>query len=246
MLKGKVALVTGGSRGIGRAIALAMAQAGADVAIVFSSKREQAEQVCLTARAFGVKAECYACDVSDFTATKETVDQILQDFGTVDILVNNAGITADGLVSQLKEEDFDRVIDINLKGAFHMTKHLYKTFIRKRAGRIINISSVSGICGNAGQANYSASKAGLIGMSKSVARELASRGITCNVVAPGFIESDMTAQLPDTLKEAANAQIPMKRMGTPEEVAQVCLFLAGDAASYMTGNVIAVDGGLNM
>lgn len=245
MLKGKVALVTGASRGIGRAIACAMAQSGAHVAVIYHTKAEQAEQTCAYIRTLGVQSACYACDVSDFAASKAVVNQVLDSFGTVDILVNNAGITSDGLVSQISEETFSRVVDTNLKGAFYMIQHLYRTFIRKRSGRIINISSISGMRGNAGQANYSAAKAGLIGLSKTVALELASRGVTCNVVAPGFIQTDMTAHLSESVREAAIAHIPMKKMGAAEDVANACVFLASEQAAYITGAVIPVDGGLN-
>ena len=194
----------------------------------------------------GVRARCYRCDVSSFEETALTTGQVLKDFGGVDILVNNAGITRDGLIFQMKEEDFDRVIDTNLKGAFHMIKHLYRNFIRKRAGRIINIASVAGLMGNAGQANYAAAKAGMIGLAKTTAKELAGWGITCNVVAPGFVATDMTGKLPEQVLSAAQEAIPLKRMGSPEEIAAVCTFLASDGAGYITGAVIPVDGGLNM
>ena len=194
----------------------------------------------------GVRARCYRCDVSSFEETALTTGQVLKDFGGVDILVNNAGITRDGLIFQMKEEDFDRVIDTNLKGAFHMIKHLYRNFIRKRAGRIINIASVAGLMGNAGQANYAAAKAGMIGLAKTTAKELAGRGITCNVVAPGFVATDMTGKLPEQVLSAAQEAIPLKRMGSPEEIAAVCTFLASDGAGYITGAVIPVAGGLNM
>ncbi len=246
MLKGKVALITGGSRGIGRAVALSMAREGADIALVYASSEEAAQQTCQEIEAMGVRARCYRCDVSSFEETALTTGQVLKDFGGVDILVNNAGITRDGLIFQMKEEDFDRVIDTNLKGAFHMIKHLYRNFIRKRAGRIINIASVAGLMGNAGQANYAAAKAGMIGLAKTTAKELAGRGITCNVVAPGFVATDMTGKLPEQVLSAAQEAIPLKRMGSPEEIAAVCTFLASDGAGYITGAVIPVDGGLNM
>ncbi len=246
MLKGKVALVTGASRGIGRAIALSMAREGADVALVYASSDEAAQQVRQEIEALGVRAQCYRCDVSSFEETGHVTEQILKDFGGVDILVNNAGITRDSLIFQMKEEDFDRVIDTNLKGAFHMIKHLYRNFIRMRAGRIINIASVAGLMGNAGQANYAAAKAGMIGLAKTTAKELAGRGITCNVVAPGFVATDMTEKLPEAVRSAAQQAIPLKRMGTPEEIAALCAFLASDGAGYITGAVIPVDGGLNM
>jgi len=246
MLKGKVALITGGSRGIGRAVALSMAREGADIALVYASSEEAAQQTQREIEAMGVCARCYRCDVSSFEETLRTTEQVLKDFGGVDILVNNAGITRDGLIFQMKEEDFDRVIDTNLKGAFHMIKHLYRNFIRKRAGRIINIASVAGLMGNAGQANYAAAKAGMIGLAKTTAKELAGRGITCNVVAPGFVATDMTGKLPEQVLSAAQEAIPLKRMGSPEEIAAACTFLASDGAGYITGAVIPVDGGLNM
>ena len=241
MLSGKVALVTGGSRGIGGAVARKMASLGANVAIVYAGNEAAAESVCAECQAMGVQARSYRCNVADFTAAKETVAQVKADFGTVDILVNNAGITKDGLIAMMKEPDFDDVISVNLKGAFNMVKHCTPIFIRKRFGRIINISSVTGIMGNAGQANYAASKAGLIGLTKSVARELAPRGVTCNAVAPGFIETDMTENLHDS---PLAASIPLGRMGKPEEVAETVAFLAQSA--YITGEVIKVDGGIAM
>ena len=242
MLNNKVALITGGSRGIGAAIARELASQGADVALVYAGSRDAAESICaeLTAR-YGTKALAYRCNVADFDAAKETVAQIKKDFGTVHILVNNAGITKDGLLAMMKESQFDDVISVNLKGAFNMIRHCTGLFIRNKYGRIINISSVTGIMGNAGQANYAASKAGLIGLTKSVARELASKGITCNAVAPGFIDTDMTRDLHDS---PLAATIPLGRMGSPEEVAHAVAFLAN--ADYITGEVIRVDGGIAM
>jgi len=196
------------------------------------------------ARAHGATALAYQCDVSDFTAAKQTVSAILTAFGGVDILVNNAGITRDGLVFSMKEADYDAVLDTNLKGAFNMIRHCYGHFLKKKRGKIINITSVSGVIGNAGQANYAASKAGLIGLTKSVARELAPRGICCNAIAPGFIETEMTRNIDE--ENPLAAQIPLKRLGRAEEVAQAALFLAGDQASYITGEVLKVDGGLAM
>lgn len=242
MLKGKVALVTGGSRGIGRAIALKLAENGADVAVVYAGQQEKAEEVCREAAAFGVRAAAYRCNVADFEEARQTVAAVTEAFGGVDILVNNAGVTRDGLVLSMKEEDFDAVLDTNLKGAFHMIKHCYRGFIRKKAGKIINISSVSGIMGNAGQANYSASKAGVIGLTKAVARELAGRHICCNAIAPGFIDTDMTQHIDKD--NALMAQIPFGHPGKPEDVAQLALFLAGPGSDYITGEVIRVDGGL--
>lgn len=242
MLKGKTALITGASRGIGAAIALKFASLGADIAIVYAGNEEAANKVTADCLAFGVRAEAYKCDVSDFEAAKNTVAAVKASFNRVDILVNNAGITRDGLIAMMKEEDFDAVIGINLKGAFNMIRHCTPLFIRARSGTIINISSVAGLMGNPGQVNYSASKAGLIGLTKSVARELASRNVTCNAIAPGFIQTDMTKDIGAANELAAS--IPLKRMGTAEEVAEAAAFLA--ASSYITGEVIRVDGGLAM
>ncbi len=242
MLKGKVALVTGGSRGIGRAIALKLAENGADIAVIFAGRQDKAEEVCREAQAFGVRACAYQCDAADFEQVKQTVAAVTKELGGVDILVNNAGVTKDGLIFSMKEEDFDRVVDTNLKGCFHFIKHCYPGFVRKRAGKIINISSVSGLIGNAGQANYSASKAGIIGLTKAVARELAGRGICCNAIAPGFVDTDMTAGL--DRENGLIAQIPLGRPGRPEDVAELALFLAGSGSDYITGEVIRVDGGL--
>lgn len=241
-LQGKTALVTGASRGLGRAIALRLAEDGANVAVIYAGSADKAEAVCEEIRALGVRAQAFQCDVASNDAVKETVSAVSSALGRVDILVNNAGITRDGLVLSMKDEDYDAVLDTNLKGAFHMIRACYRDFIRKKSGRIINITSISGIIGNAGQANYSASKAGLIGMTKAVARELASRGVTVNAVAPGFIETDMTA---DT--DAENPllkQIPLGHMGKPEDIAAAVSFLASDAAAYITGEVLRVDGGL--
>ena len=244
MLENKTALITGASRGIGRAIALKMAENGAGVAVIYAGNRESAEETCKFAEKFSVKAKAYRCDVADGEAVKACVKQVIEDFGGIDILVNNAGITRDGLVLKMSEEDFSAVIDTNLKGAFHMIKNCYSHFMRKRSGRIINISSVAGIAGNAGQANYASAKAGIIGLTKTVAKELAGRGVTCNAIAPGFIDTDMTKKLGDRAKESVLAAIPMKRPGKPEDVAGLAAFLAGDEASYITGEVIRVDGGL--
>lgn len=246
MLNGKVAVVTGGSRGIGRAIAIEMARAGADVAILYAGNEQAAAETLEMIQQLGRKGAAYQCDVSKFDAAKQAVDSVLQTFGGIDILVNNAGVTRDALSLAMREEQFDQVIDTNLKGAFHMIRHVVGHMMRKRAGRIINISSVSGLSGNAGQCNYAAAKAGLIGMTKSVAKETAGRSITVNAIAPGFIDTDMTAALPETVREAAIARIPAGRTGMPEEVAGLALFLASDAAAYITGEVIRVDGGLCM
>ena len=241
-LNGKTALVTGASRGIGRAIALRLAEDGANVAVIYAGSADKAETVVNEITALGVNAKAYRCNVADSAAVNETVKAVTNDLGKIDILVNNAGITRDGLMLRMKDEDFDAVLDTNLKGAFNMIRACYSGFIRKKSGRIINISSVSGIMGNAGQANYSASKAGVIGMTKSVARELASRGITCNAVAPGFIQTDMTENLGDN-NPLLNS-IPLGRMGKPEDIAAAVAFLASDSAAYITGEVLKVDGGL--
>ena len=241
-LNGKTALVTGTSRGIGRAIALRLAEDGANVAVIYAGSADKAEAVVNEITALGVNAKAYQCNVADSAAVNETVKAVTNDLGKIDILVNNAGITRDGLMLRMKDEDFDAVLDTNLKGAFNMIRACYSGFIRKKSGRIINISSVSGIMGNAGQANYSASKAGVIGLTKSVARELASRGITCNAVAPGFIQTDMTENLGDN-NPLLNS-IPLGRMGKPEDIAAAVAFLASDSAAYITGEVLKVDGGL--
>lgn len=243
MLEGKIAIVTGASRGIGREIAGALAREGAFVIVNYNGSRERAEETVREIRENGGQAEAYQCDVSDFHASEEMVKQILAKHQRVDILVNNAGITRDGLIMRMSEADFDRVLDINLKGSFHMIRHLSRQFLKQRSGKIINISSISGILGNAGQANYAASKAGIIGLTKSVARELAGRGITVNAIAPGFIETEMTEVLSDMVKEAAVKQIPMGHFGKPEDVAELAVFLASDRAKYITGQVISVDGG---
>ena len=243
-LEGKVAVVTGASRGIGRAIALEMAGRGAAVAVLYAGNEGAATDVCSQIESLGGKAQPYRCDVADFNKVKQTVSQIIDDFGGIDILVNNAGITNDKLILQMSAEDFDRVIDVNLKGAFYMTRHVYSHMARRRAGRIINITSVAGIMGNAGQANYASAKAGLLGLTKTTAKELAGRGVTCNAIAPGFIQTDMTGALSRSVQERALDAIPQGRMGQPEDVAQLAAFLASDQAGYITGEVIRVDGGL--
>lgn len=243
-LQGKTALVTGASRGIGRTIALELASAGANVAVIYAGSAEKAEAVAAEIREKGVNAKAYCCDVANGEAVKATVKAVSADLGKIDILVNNAGITRDGLAVSMKDADFDAVLDTNLKGAFNMIRACYMGFVRKKSGRIINISSVSGIMGNAGQANYSASKAGLIGLTKSVARELASRGITVNAVAPGFIETEMTENISG--ENPLLEMIPLGRMGKPEDIAAAVVFLAGDNAGYITGEVLRVDGGLAM
>lgn len=240
----KIAVVTGAGRGIGRAIATALAKDGADVAVVYAGNAEAAGQTVTEIEALGRRAKAYRCDVSDFEATKQLVEDIIRDFGEIHILINNAGINRDGLMLSLKEEDFDRVVDTNLKGTFNMIKHCYPHFMRKRRGRIVNITSLAGMMGNAGQTNYAASKAGVIGLTKSVAKELAGRNVTCNAIAPGFIKTDMTDCLSDKVKASAEEQIPMKKMGEPEDIAEMAVFLASDKAKYITGEVIKIDGGL--
>lgn len=242
----KTALVTGGSRGIGRAVALRLAQDGMNVAVFYAGKEDAAQETVSLLEATGVRAKAYRCDVAQFDQVKAAVDAVLADFGGVDVLVNNAGIVRDGLVLSMKPEDFAAVVDTNLAGAFYLIKCLYSHMMKKRRGRIINITSVSGLMGNAGQANYASAKAGMVGLTKSVAKELAGRGVTCNAIAPGFIATDMTAALPDKVKEGAAAAIPMKHMGEPEDIANLAAFLASDQARYITGEVIRVDGGLAM
>ncbi|MGE4353155.1 MAG: 3-oxoacyl-ACP reductase family protein [Oscillospiraceae bacterium] len=245
MLKGKTAVITGGSRGIGAAIAEKFASLGADIAVIYSGNSEAADRVCLTCgEKYGVKASSYRCNVADFAETKAAVAAIKADFSTIDILVNNAGITRDKLVSIMKESDFDDVIDVNLKGAFNMIRHCTPIFIRNKGGKIINISSIAGLIGNPGQANYAASKAGLIGLSKSVARELAGKNITSNAIAPGFIQTDMTKAFDET--NLFVASIPLKRMGSVQDIAEMAAFLAGSGSDYITGEVFRVDGGLAM
>ncbi|MDD2568580.1 MAG: 3-oxoacyl-[acyl-carrier-protein] reductase [Clostridia bacterium] len=244
MLKGKTAVITGGAKGIGKAIALEMAANGANIALVDFGSAAVSAETCELIRASGVQVKSYSCDVADHKKTEALVEQILADFGSIDILVNNAGITSDKLIISMAEEDFDKVIAVNLKGAFNMIRHICPVFMRRRGGRIINITSVAGMMGNAGQANYAAAKAGVIGLTKTVAKEFASRNITCNAIAPGFIRTDMTGALPEKVQEAAVGQIPMKRMGEPADIAHLAVFLAGLGASYITGEVIKADGGL--
>ncbi len=244
MLTGKVALVTGAGRGIGRQIAITLANYGADVIVNYNGSKERAEEVVREIEEMGRKAVAVQCSVADFDACGEMINGMLEVFGHIDILVNNAGITKDNLVIKMTEADFDAVINTNLKGTFNTIKHMYRPFLKQKAGRIINLSSVSGVLGNAGQANYAASKAGVIGLTKSMARELASRNITVNAVAPGFIDTDMTQAMTDTAKEATLSQIPLKRIGTPEDIAETVAFLASEKAAYITGQVISVDGGM--
>lgn len=241
MLNGKVAVVTGGSRGIGAAVAEAMAKNGADVAVIYKGSAEKAQAVCdKITEEYKVKAKCYCCDVAVTKECAETVAKVIEDFGGVDILVNNAGITKDNLLVSMSEEEFDAVINTNLKGCFNMIKACSRNFIKKKSGKIINISSVSALLGTAGQCNYAASKAGVIALTKTTAREFASRGICCNAIAPGFITTDMTSSLEDKYLSS----IPLKRAGKPEEVASLAAFLADSASDYITGEVIRIDGGL--
>ena len=241
MLKGKIAVVTGGSRGIGKAICLKFAENGADIAFLYAGNTVKAEETLKELEKLGVKAKAYQCDVADADAVAAVVKEIVKDFGGIHILVNNAGITKDKLVPMMKAADFDAVVDTNLKGTFYMIKGVYPLFLKQKGGKIINISSVSGLMGNPGQANYSASKAGVVGLTKSVAKELAGRGICCNAIAPGFITTEMTENLENNaLKDA----IPMKRFGDAEEVAKLALFLASEHSDYITGEIIRIDGGL--
>lgn len=242
----KTAVVTGASRGIGLAVAKKLASQGANIAILYVGKEEEGENAKKEIEALGVKVGLYYCDVSNFEESKKVVDQIIEEFGGIDILVNNAGIVRDMIMLKMGEAEFDSVINVNLKGTFNMIKHTYSHFMKKRAGRIVNVASVVGINGNAGQANYSASKAGVIGLTKSVAKELAVRGVTVNAVAPGYIITDMTNALSDKVKDAIEASIPMRKRGLPEDVANAISFLCSDEAAYITGEVLRVDGGMAM
>ena len=246
LLDGKTALVTGASRGIGRAVALCLAAEGARVAINYAGNVKAAEEVKSSVEAAGGTAILCQADIADSAAVEAMIADVVKEFGAIDILVNNAGITRDTLLMRMKDEDFAKVLDTNLKGVFYCTKAVSKLMMKKRSGRIVNMASVVGLVGNAGQTNYAAAKAGVIGFSKSAAKELASRGITVNVVAPGFIGTDMTAGLPESVKEKMLTDIPLGRMGEPEDVANAVLFLASDQASYITGQVVNVDGGMVM
>ncbi|TAJ12005.1 3-oxoacyl-[acyl-carrier-protein] reductase [Marinilabiliaceae bacterium JC017] len=246
LLEGKTAIVTGAARGIGKAIALRYAQEGCNIAFTDLAYNEVAQATEKEIEALGVKAKGYASDASNFEDTHKVVEEIVKDFGQVDILINNAGITKDTLLMRMSEAQWDAVINVNLKSAFNFTKAVQRTMLKQRSGSIINMSSVVGVSGNAGQANYSASKAGLIGFTKSVAKELGSRGIRSNAVAPGFIITEMTGALPEDVKKDWESKIPLKRGGTPEDVADVCVFLGSDLSSYVTGQVIHVCGGMNM
>ncbi|KUO75156.1 MAG: beta-ketoacyl-ACP reductase [Clostridia bacterium BRH_c25] len=245
-LKGKNALVTGGSRGIGRSIALHLAAKGANVVVNYTSNREAALAVVEEIKAMGVSGMAVKADVSNSEEVENLVNEVLNRFGSIDILVNNAGITRDNLIIRMTEQDFDDVIRINLKGAFICTKYVSKVMIKQKSGKIINVSSVVGIIGNAGQSNYAAAKAGLIGFTKSMAKELAKRGINVNAVAPGFIETDMTSRLSDKVKEEFINNIPLMRTGKPEDIAKVVLFLSSEYSDYITGQVINIDGGMVM
>lgn len=246
MLKNKIALITGAGRGIGRAIAIALAKEGAEVVINYNGSEERAKEVKQTIEENGGKASIYKCNVSDFTACEAMIKDIVKEYGHLDILVNNAGITKDGLIMKMKEEDFDSVLNVNLKGTFNTIRHSARQMLKQRSGKIINISSVSGILGNVGQANYAASKAGVIGLTKTMARELGSRGITVNAIAPGFVDTGMTEVLSEEIRENACKQIILGRFGKPEDIANTAVFLASDKADYITGQVISVDGGMNV
>ena len=246
MLQGKTALITGGSRGIGRAIALRMAREGANVAILYAGNEAAAQETVEAARALGANAFCARADVGEYAQVESAIHAAKEALGPIHILVNNAGIARDKLIMRMSSEDFAAVVRVNLMGAFHTIRVLTPDFVRQRAGRIINIASVAGLMGNPGQANYASAKAGLIGLTKTVAKELASRGVTCNAIAPGYIETDMTASLKEELKREYLEKIPAKRFGSVDDIAAAVLFLASDLAAYITGEVIRVDGGLCM
>ncbi len=243
---GKTAVVTGGSRGLGRAVCLELAKGGANVVFCYAGNEAAAKETTAACEALGAKALAVQCDVAKADEVKALMDAAVKEFGRIDILVNNAGITRDGLLMMMKEEDFDAVIAANLKGTFLCMKAVSRIMMKQRYGRIVNLSSVVGLRGNAGQVNYAASKAGVVGMTKSLAKELASRGVTVNAVAPGFIATDMTAAMTDAAKEATLASIPLQRLGAPEDVAHAVAFLASDEAAYVTGQVLCVDGGMAM
>lgn len=246
MLNGKVAVITGASRGIGRAVALKLASLGAVVVVNYNGSEERAKEVQQEIEADGGKAYIYRCDVSDYGQCETFIQDVIKEYGHLDILVNNAGVSRDGLLMKMTEEAFDQVIGTNLKGAFNTIRFASRQMLKQKSGRIINMSSVVGVTGNAGQANYAASKAGVIGLTKAAARELASRGITVNAIAPGFIETDMTSILPEKVREASVAQIPLGSFGKPEQVAAAAAFLASEDAGYITGQVLHVDGGMVM
>ena len=242
----KTAIVTGGSKGIGKAICVRLAKDGFNIAFSYNSNPELAEETAKLCESAGVKVKFYKVDVADSTACKEWTEEVQAEFGSVDVLVNNAGITKDGLLMKMKDEDLDSVLDVNLKGSFYMMREASKIMLKQKSGKIVNISSVVGVMGNAGQVNYSATKAGVIGMTKSLARELAGRRINVNAVAPGMIETDMTKAMSDKAREAVIAGIPFKEMGKPEEIASVVSFLAGEDSNYITGQVICADGGMSI
>ncbi len=244
LLEGKTAIITGASRGIGRGIALVFAQHGCNVGFTYSSSVEAAQTLEAELKAFGITAKGYQSNAASYHQAHQLVEDVLKDFDGLDILINNAGITKDNLLMRMSEEDFDKVIDVNLKSVFNMTKAIQRTFLKQRSGSIINMSSVVGVKGNAGQTNYAASKAGVIGFTKSVALELGSRNIRCNAIAPGFIETEMTAKLNDDVVQGWRDGIPLKRGGTTEDVANACLFFASDMSAYVTGQVMNVDGGM--
>ncbi|WP_417290908.1 3-oxoacyl-[acyl-carrier-protein] reductase [Corallibacter sp.] len=244
LLQGKTAIITGASRGIGKGIAEVFAQQGANIAFTYSSSVEAANALEKELNDLGVKAKGYQSNAADFAQAQELADAVVQEFGSIDVLINNAGITKDNLLMRISEEDFDKVIEVNLKSVFNMTKAVQRTMLKQRQGSIINMSSVVGVKGNAGQSNYAASKAGIIGFSKSVALELGSRNIRSNVIAPGFIETEMTAKLDENTVKGWRDAIPLKRGGTPEDIANVCVFLASDMSAYVTGQTINVDGGM--
>ncbi|WP_121665414.1 3-oxoacyl-[acyl-carrier-protein] reductase [Mesonia aquimarina] len=244
LLEGKNAIITGASRGIGKGIATVFAQQGANVAFTYSSSVEAANELEKELSALGIKAKGYKSNAANFEEAQQLITDVAKDFDSIDILVNNAGITKDNLLMRMSEEDFDKVIDINLKSIFNMTKAVQRTMLKQRKGSIINMSSVVGVKGNAGQANYAASKAGMIGFSKSIALELGSRNIRTNVIAPGFIETEMTAKLDEKTVDGWRQAIPLKRGGTPEDIANACVFLGSDLSNYITGQVLNVDGGM--
>lgn len=244
LLEGKVAIITGASRGIGSGIAKVFAQNGANVAFTYSSSAESALVLENELKALGIQAKGYKSNAADFNEAHKLVDDVMADFGNIDILINNAGITKDNLLMRMSEEDYDNVMEINLKSVFNMTKAVQKIMLKNRKGSIVNMSSVVGVKGNAGQANYAASKAGMIGFTKSIALELGSRNIRCNAIAPGFIETEMTAKLNEDVVKGWRESIPLKRGGSPEDVANVCVFLSSDMSAYVTGQVINVDGGM--
>jgi len=244
LLEGKTAIITGGSRGIGKGIVETFVQHGANVAFTYSSSAEASNQIVEALSNSGVKIKAYKSNAASYKDSEELAARVLEDFGSIDIVINNAGITKDNLLLRMSEEDFDKVMEVNLKSVFNMTKAVQKTMLRQRKGSIINMSSVVGVKGNAGQANYAASKAGILGFTKSVALELGSRNIRCNAIAPGFIETEMTGQLDEKTIEGWRNAIPLKRGGTPEDIANACVFLASDLSAYVTGQVINVDGGM--